>query len=160
MCVCGWCTAACLTTATCSRPMQGPNTHRRAYTNYTKHTAAANAVAHTHHWNACSSFRLATPPRYQISLIPKGKFVYPCKIFIAFFARCSPAAEGFLSYVRLRGNQGGRRYITTHAWIPAKLRGGALSIQRRLVHFAKGLFSASLRRAGGCMEHPHNFRYI
>ena len=40
-------------------------------------------------------------------------------------------AVGFFSHLRLLGKQGGRRYITTHVLIPAELRGGALSVQRR-----------------------------
>ena len=39
--------------------------------------------------------------------------------------------RSFLLAFRLRGKQGGRRYITTRAWILAELRGGALSIPRR-----------------------------
>ena len=40
-----------------------------------------------------------------------------------FLACCSPPAKGFLSRFRLRGEHGVRRYITTHDWIPAELRG-------------------------------------
>ena len=40
---------------------------------YTKHTAAAKAVAHTHHWSACvPPFRLTTSTGYQVNPIPEG----------------------------------------------------------------------------------------
>ena len=41
------------------------------------------------------------------------------------------AGRSFFSHFRLRSEQGGRRCITTRVWIPAELRGGALTIQRR-----------------------------
>ena len=49
---------------------------------------------------------------------------------LLFFACCSLAAEVFFWHFRLRGKQGGLRYITTHVGIPAELRGDTLSVQR------------------------------
>ena len=56
------------------------------------------------------------------------------------------------------GSLNHKRHITTHIWIPAELRGGALSSMAMLRAFNiaelafsyKGLFSASLRRADVC----------
>lgn len=42
-----------------------------------------------------------------------------CRAFIASF---SPEAEGSFSRSRLRGTPGARWYVTTHVWVPAKLR--------------------------------------
>ena len=60
----------------------------------------------------------------------------------------------FFSHFGLRVQQGGPRYITMHVWIPAELRGGALSIQCcRDGSFFRGLCSASLRRSGAWKTH-------
>ena len=76
---------------------------------------------------------LERPGMYQPSSLGKKQKKVALRNTCTFFslAWCSPAAEVFFSHFRLRGKQGGRRYITSHAWIPARLRGGVLNIQGR-----------------------------
>ena len=52
---------------------------------------------------------------------------------------------------------GGRRYTTKHVWIPAELRDGALSIQRRRPGpLCQGVVFRLAERSG-CMKNPTLF---
>ena len=77
-----------------------------------------------------------------------------------FLLECSsPAAEEIFShdFFRLRGKQGGLRYITTHVGIPAEppWRCSFTINVAELVLFLKEFRSASLRRVG-VHGKPHN----
>lgn len=93
VCVCGWCPVRYQNTTTLSRPTQRSNTNSRTskYTRYyTKHAAAAKAIALTRCWNAYGPpFRLATPPEYEVNPVPKGYLVPGiCVVLLKSSVRC------------------------------------------------------------------------
>ena len=103
-------------------------------------------------------FKLAQSeaPRGTSTTVALLRYVYMQKC--TFGGMLSGGRVSF-SHFRLRGKQGGHRYITTHVWILAELRGGAPSIQhRRAGSFFQGV-AFRLAEAIRGMEKP-TFKYI
>ena len=74
---------------------------------------------------------VALSPRSAVSAAGEKKYMVLCKYAFFLFGVLFNGGRVFFKQFRLRGKQGGLRYITTHIGIPAELRGGALNIQRR-----------------------------
>ena len=65
--------------------------------------------------------------------------------------------RGFFSRLRLGGKQGAHRYITTHASIPAELRGGALEHPTSMswLSFSRGRVPPCSSSRAGAWKTPH-----